>query len=502
MTAGTAAERGASSCAPPAVLVIFGATGDLTSRMLMPAMAALAGRGELAPEFTVVGVGRSELADDEFATRMGEAGDASGDSGWRERAKSFRYIAGDYEQDATYRQLVAVLAEVDEQEGTAGNRVFYLATPPSGFGVIVDALGAHGLNRPADEKAFVRVVMEKPFGHDLDSAVALQRRVEAAFDESQVYRIDHFLGKEAVQNLLALRFANAIFEPVWNRRYVDHVQVTVAESLGVGHRGGFYEEAGALRDMVQNHVMQVLALVLMEPPVTMDPEGIRDEKVKALRAVDVLSADEVTTDVVRARYEAGWVAGEQVPGYRDEDDVDPRSQTETFVAMRLGIDNWRWAGVPIYLRTGKRLAARLTEVSLHFRPAPHLPFADVQTRGLESNTLVLRIEPDEGVTLSFAAKVPGPSFDLRSAAMDFRYRAGFEDKSPDAYERLLYDVLCGDPTLFLRRDEVEQAWRIVAPVLESWGNEAVILARYPAGAWGPREADELLLRDGRQWRMA
>jgi glucose-6-phosphate 1-dehydrogenase len=481
-------------------MVIFGATGDLTSRMLMPALAALAGRDELAPEFTVVGVGRTELAEDEFAARMGEAGDPDEGSAWRQRAKGFRYVKGDYADSQTYKRLAAVLAEVDDEDATAGNRLYYLATPPSAFGTIVTALGAHGLNRPGADGAFVRIVVEKPFGRDLESALDLQRHVEAVFDEAQVYRIDHFLAKEAVQNLLALRFANAVFEPIWNRRYIDHVQITVAESLGVGHRGSFYEQAGALRDMVQNHVMQVLALVLMEPPISMDPEGIRDEKVKVLRAVDLFSAEEVATEVVRARYESGRIAGEDVLGYREEQDVDPRSQTETFVAMRLNVDNWRWAGVPVYVRTGKRLATRATEVSLHFRAPPHLPFPAGLRTGLGPNTLVLRIEPDEGITLCFGAKVPGPSFELRSVAMDFRYRAGFAEESSGAYERLLYDALDGDPTLFIRRDEVEQAWRIVDPILESWHNEAVILARYPAGGWGPGEAGELLERDGRRWR--
>ena len=485
---------------PPAVLVIFGATGDLTSRMLMPALAALDDRDELGPDLAVVGIGRTDLSEEAFATRMGEAGDPSGHTGWREKAKAFRYVRGDYRDAETYTRLAAVLSDLDHHHGTAGNRLYYLATPPSAFAPIDRALGEQGLSTPARDDAFVRVVIEKPFGHDLDSAIALQADVEAAFDESQVYRIDHFLAKEAVQNLLALRFSNAVFEPIWNRRYVDHVQITVAESLGVGHRGAFYEQAGALRDMVQNHVMQVLALVLMEPPATMDAEGIRDEKVKALRAVDVLHADEVGSSVVRARYESGEIAGEEVPGYRDEADVDPRSQTETYVAMRLNVENWRWAGVPVYLRTGKRLAARMTEVSLHFRPAPHLPFATDQIGDFRPNTLVLRIEPDEGITLDFGAKVPGPSFDLRSVAMSFRYRDGFPEDLPNAYERLLYDALVGDATLFIRRDEVEQAWRIVGPVLETWHDEAVILGRYAAGTWGPAEADQLLERDGRTWR--
>lgn len=509
----TGCASGASEVAarrtPPTVLVIFGATGDLTSRMLMPALAALSHRDELGPDFVVIGIGRTDLSDEEFCDRMDQVGDPSGRGDWHQVAKGFRYLRGDLTEPATCARLGALLDELDgEHAGTrdsrALNRVYYLATPPAAFGPIIRALSEQGLNHPnrahPNRAAESRIVIEKPFGHDLESAAALQREVDEAFDEGQVYRIDHFLAKETVQNLLALRFANAIFEPVWNRRYVDHIQITVAESIGIGHRGAFYEQAGALRDMVQNHVMQLLSLILMEPPVTMDAEGIRDEKVKALRAVDVLSSDDVADSVVRARYESGVVFGEEVPGYREEADVDPRSQTETYVAIRLMVDNWRWAGVPVYVRTGKRMAAEVTEVSLHFRPAPHLPFAAAQVDELRPNTLVLRIGPDEGVSLWFGAKVPGASFDLRSVAMGFRYRDGFAEDPPNAYERLLHDALMGDPTLFIRSDEVEQAWRIVDPILETWRNEAVILGRYPAGTWGPSEAARMLERDGRAWR--
>jgi glucose-6-phosphate 1-dehydrogenase len=315
-----------------------------------------------------------------------------------------------------------------------------------------------------------------------------------------VYRIDHYLGKETVQNVLALRFANTIFEPIWDRRYVDHVQITVAEALGVEHRGSFYETAGALRDIVQNHVLQVLSLTLMEPPATIDAQGIRDEKVKALRAVDIPTVDEVLTDVVRAQYDAGWADGHKVPGYREEEGVDPNSQTETYVAMRLRVDNWRWAGVPVYVRTGKRLPKRVTEVALQFHNVPHLPFPPSQSRGLHPNALVMRIQPDEGITLRFGAKVPGQAFEVRDVLMDFSYGAAFIEEPPDAYERLLLDAMVGDPTLFIRTDEVEQAWRIVEPLLEAWQNRDAPLARYEAGTWGPREADELLAREGRQWR--
>ncbi|MGD9797742.1 MAG: glucose-6-phosphate dehydrogenase, partial [Acidimicrobiia bacterium] len=485
----------------PAVLVIFGATGDLTARKLMPAVAALEAGGELPEGFSVVGVGRDEISDEAFAARMLAAATSGDASDWAEVAHRARYVGGDYGDPETFRRLDVVLAEIDAERGSSGNRLYYLATPPSTFAMVIGRLGEHGLAEPGPGGSFARVVIEKPYGHDLASAVELDRVVHAVFDESQVYRIDHYLGKETVQNLLALRFANAVFEPIWNRRYVDSVQITVAESLGVGHRAGFYEQAGALRDIVQNHVMQVLALTVMEPPVRMDAQGIRDEKVKALRAVDVLTADEVATDVVRARYEHGVVDGEEVPGYREEKAVDPRSQTETYVAMRLRVDNWRWAGVPFYIRTGKRLPRRVTEVSLLFRAAPHLPFAPHQVTGLGPNALVLRIEPDEGITLCFAAKVPGEAFDVRTVAMDFSYRRAFGAEPPDAYQRLLGDALAGDPTLFIRSDEVHEAWRIVDPILETWRNEDVILGRYPAGTWGPKEADELLRRDGRDWRI-
>jgi glucose-6-phosphate 1-dehydrogenase len=344
-------------------------------------------------------------------------------------------------------------------------------------------------------------VVEKPFGRDLGSARELNSEIRRYFAETQIYRIDHYLGKETVQNILALRFANGIFEPIWNQHYVDHVQITVAEDIGVGTRGAFYEEAGALRDIVQNHVMQVLALTLMEPPATFDADGIRDEKVKALRAVDVFSSDEVATEVVRAQYGRGWSQGVEVPGYREEEEVDPHSLTETYVAMRLGVDNWRWAGVPVYVRTGKRLPKRVTEVAMQFKEVPHLPFAVSQAEGLDPDLMVLRIQPDEGITLRFGAKVPGQAFRVRSVSMDFFYGAAFLEETPEAYERLLLDSLVGDPTLFIRSDEVQQAWRVCDPVLRAWEEDDVPLATYEAGTWGPVEADRLLEQDGRRWRQ-
>jgi glucose-6-phosphate 1-dehydrogenase len=486
--------------APPCVLVVFGASGDLTSRKLMPALAELAKKRQLPSAFAVVGVARTEMSDDDFRQRMEEAG-GEDNPAWASLVKGFRYVVGDYGDHATFDRLEQVVEEVDRERGTGGNRVYYLATVPQVFASVAAELGDHGMAKPkSDSDAFVRIVIEKPFGHDLDSARELDAALHTVFDEKQIYRIDHYLGKETVQNVLALRFANSIFEPMWNRRYIDHVQVTVAESLGVGHRGGFYEHAGAMRDIVQNHVLQVLALTLMEPPATIDAQGIRDEKVKALRAVDSFTSEEVLTEVVRGQYADGWVEGEHVPAYRGEEDVAPDSTTATYVAMRLNVNNWRWAGVPIYVRTGKRLPKRLTEVAIAFQGVPHLPFKAADARGLQPNALVLRIQPDEGISLRFGAKVPGQAFRVRSVAMDFSYGAAFLEEAPDAYERLLLDAMVGDPTLFIRTDEVEQAWRIVDPILKAWEQEEVPLAFYPAGTWGPKEADQLIERDGRAWR--
>ena len=486
--------------APPCVLVVFGGSGDLTSRKLLPAIAQLAHRRLLPTAFSVVGVARTEWTDDDFR-RHALASGGTTEPGWARMVEGFRYVAGDYAEPDTFERLRAVLDEIDATRGTGGNRVFYLATVPQVFASVAAALGRHGLaKRSADgPKSFVRLVIEKPFGHDLPSARQLDRDLHEVFDENQLYRIDHYLGKETVQNVLALRFANAIFEPIWNRRYVDSVQITVAESVGVGHRGGFYESAGALRDIVQNHVMQVLALTAMEPPATVDAEGIRDEKVKALRAVKVLSPGEVPDHVVRGQYARGWVEGEEVPGYREETGIAPTSPTETYVAARLTIDNWRWAGVPFFLRTGKRLPKRVTEVALTFRDVPHLPFPSGMSTQLGPNALVLRIQPDEGITLRFGAKVPGQAFRVRTVNMDFSYGAAFVEESPEAYERLLLDAMTGDPTLFIRTDEVEHAWRIWDPVLAAWAEPtAPPPFAYAAGSWGPDEATQLL--HGRTWR--
>lgn len=486
---------------PPLVFVLFGASGDLTARKLLPSLASLADQGLLADGFGLIGVARTKWSEDEFRDHCLATAERT-NTAWSEIVKRFRYVQGDYDDDATFSQISATLAELDTPGATcggAGNRLFYLATVPSLFGEVALCLARHGLNRPGPGGRFARLVIEKPFGRDLPTAMALDDTLHAGFDEDQIYRIDHYMGKETVQNVLALRFANSIFEPVWNRRYVGHVHVTVAESIGVEHRGSFYEGAGALRDIVQNHVMQVLALTLMEPSATMDPTAIRDEKVKLLRSIVVPRLDEVETAVVRAQYTAGSIDGQAVPGYRQECGVEPGSMTETFIAMRLRVDNWRWAGVPVFIRTGKRLAKRSTEVAMVFQRPPHLPFAGKLVRGLQPNALVLRIQPDEGISLRFGAKVPGQDYRVRSVAMDFSYKDAFGSDPPEAYERLLLDAMTGDPTLFIRTDEVAQAWRLLEPVEQAFAEGFPHLASYGAGTWGPLEAARLLEPEGYEW---
>jgi glucose-6-phosphate 1-dehydrogenase len=488
------------SKAPPVAMVIFGASGDLTARKILPALARLADRGVLDDGFTVIGVARTEWSDDEFRAHVTESTPDGGPK-WRALTGRFKYVTGEYDHPDTFDQLRSHLDEADRIDGTDGNRLYYLATIPSVFGLVAQALAKHGCTGPGAGGNFARVVVEKPFGRDLDSALALNDEMHRAFDESQIYRIDHYMGKETVQNVLALRFANAIFEPIWNRRYVEQVQVTVAESLGVEHRGGFYETAGALRDIVQNHVMQVLALTLMESPTSTEADRVRDEKVKLLQAIDIPTPDEAVDKSVRGQYLAGTVDGMDVPGYRAEDDVAPDSQTETYLALRLRVENWRWAGVPIYVRTGKRLPARVTEVALTFRQVPFLLFDHRSSRDLRPNTLILRIQPDEGISLEFGAKVPGEKFHIRSVAMDFSYDEAFAGAdAADGYERLIHDAMVGDATLFIRSDEVEQAWRIVDPYLTAWSEPGGGLHFYPAGTWGPHMADLLVERSGDEWR--
>jgi glucose-6-phosphate 1-dehydrogenase len=484
--------------APPGVLVVFGASGDLTHRKLLPALEHLSRRRLLPAAFAVVGVARTEMSDDSFRDLMAEAVPDAG-PGWAEIIKNSAYLAGEYSHPDTFSSLRDRLGQIEEALGTGANRTYYLATIPEVFSEVAMALGNVGLNVPPPGGS-ARLVIEKPFGRDRTTARELDAALHEVFHEDQIYRIDHYLGKETVQNVLALRFANAIFEPLWSRNYIDHVQVTVSETIGVEKRGSFYETAGALRDIVQNHVMQVLSLTLMEPPGSIDAQGIRDEKVKALRSVVVPRHDEVANIAVRAQYDSGWVEGNAVRGYRQEDGVGRQSQTETYVALKLAVDNWRWAGVPIYVRTGKRLPKRLTEVALQFKDVPHLAFPKAAARGLNPNALVLRIQPDEGVTLRFGAKVPGQAFMVRDVLMDFSYGAAFLEEPPDAYERLLLDAMVGDPTLFIRSDEVDTAWGVVQPLLDSWGADGAPLAGYASGSWGPRQADTLIERDGRQWR--
>jgi glucose-6-phosphate 1-dehydrogenase len=419
---------------------------------------------------------------------------------WDRFAQALFYYSGDPADAAIYPGLVDYLKRVEVERGLAGNRLFYCSTPPSLYPHVVTRLGEAGLNRPSDD-AWTRIVIEKPFGRDLTSARALNQTVAGVFGEDQVYRIDHYLGKETVQNVLVFRFANGIFEPLWNRNLVDHVQITVGESIGVEARGAYYEEAGALRDMIQNHILQLLCLVAMEPPVTFDAEAVRDEKTKVMHALRPIAPAEVDQVAVRGRYTAGFVGGRRVPGYREEKGVSPDSQTETYAALKCFVDNWRWAGVPFYLRTGKRLPKRVSEIAVHFRRTPHLVFRRNPETPVEPNRLVLRIQPDEGMSMSFGAKLPGPDLRISPVEMDFDYARVFGGEPPEAYERLLLDAMKGDATLYARADWVDLAWALLVPVLESWGaGNPATLFPYEAGTWGPPEADALMQREGRSWR--
>jgi glucose-6-phosphate 1-dehydrogenase len=485
----------------PACLVIFGASGDLTARKLVPALYNLALQHLLPASFAVIGTARRQMTADAFRHELHDAvaqfsrTTPINEEVWATFARSIDYVPTP--DDGSYDRLREALARHDAAMGAGGNRLFYLATPPAAYEPIVRAIGAHGLR---GESGWSRVVVEKPYGHDLDSAMRLTRAVQEVFREDEVFRIDHYLGKETVQNLLVLRFANSIFEPIWTRQYVDHVQITAAESIGIEERAGYYDTSGAMRDIVQNHLLQLLALVAMEPPAAFDDRSVRDEKVKVLRALRPIAPDQAGSLTVRGQYAAGFIAGERVVGYHEEADVAPGSQTETFVALKCFIDNWRWEGTPFYIRTGKRLPKRSTEIAIRFRVAPHRIFTRDALEGLEANELVIRIQPDEGISLTFGAKVPIQGLRIRSVNMDFGYGESFMVDAPDSYETLILDALRGDATLFTRRDEVEQQWSFVDPILASWREGRPRLAIYAAGAWGPEEADALIAGDGRDWR--
>ena len=494
----------------PCTLIIFGATGDLTARKLLPALYNLSREGLVPGGFSLVGFGRRDWDAEKFREVMHQSATEHSrtqpinSAVWHSFSEGIFFVEGSFGDQAAFQALADCLNTIDQERGTHGNRLFYLATPPSAFDDIVAQLQAAGLNQnganPAYPDGWTRIIIEKPFGHDLASAHELNIKVNRVFDEQQVYRIDHYLGKETVQNLLVARFANAIFEPLWNRQYIDHVQITVAENLGIGSRAGFYEEAGALRDMVTNHMMQLLTLTAMEPPVRFEAEAVRNEKVKVLHALRLLHHGSIETHTLRAQYTQGAVNGAEVPGYRQEKGVADDSRTPTYVALRLEIDNWRWAGVPFYLRTGKRLAKRVTEIAIQFKRPPLLLFSEARD-DIKPNVLALRIQPDEGVTLRFNAKQPGQRMDMQAVNMDFRYGTSFGVDAPEAYERLLLDAMIGDPTLFTRRDEVEAQWAIMTPILDRWAERDERLPEYEAGTWGPYEADQFIQHDeGRTWR--
>jgi glucose-6-phosphate 1-dehydrogenase len=481
----------------PCALVIFGASGDLTKRKLFPALYSLAYRQLLPEKFAIVGVARTAETDDEFRERMKAAVQEFGrdefrDDVWQTLADGMRYVSGgEGNEDAAFDRVAETLAELDRERGTAGNRVYYLAVPPDAFEAIV---GGVGKRRSAN--GWTRLIVEKPFGHDLASALELNDLVHRYFEESEIYRIDHYLGKETVQNMLALRFANGIFEPIWNRQFIDHIQITVAESIGIEGRAAYYEKAGAIRDIFQNHLLQLVALTAMEPPIDFVSDSVRNEKVKVLKSMHTPGPK----NVVRGQYGRGYVDGEEVPGYREEPGVEPNSMTETFVAAKLYVDNWRWADTPYYVRAGKRLARRETTIAIEFKRAPHPPFEELAAEGLRPNVLLINIQPDEGVSLAIGAKVPGQGMQIRTVHMDFLYGGAFRTDMPEAYERLVLDCMRGDSTLFTREDEVIEQWQLVDTIVAAWRRDRPSFPNYAAGTWGPPSSDELMHRDGRAWR--
>jgi glucose-6-phosphate 1-dehydrogenase len=499
-----AAAVGAGKPADPCVMVIFGASGDLTKRKLIPALHNVAKDGLLSENFAVIGVARREMSDEEFRSKLAKDLDEHGPGEadpevWKGLADRLYYCAGDVQEPESFGRLAERLAEVDKRHNARGNVLYYLATAPRFFAPTVERLGEAGLVEEASEN-WRRVIFEKPFGTDYESAVALNRHISKILAERQIYRIDHYLGKETVQNILVFRFANGIFEPLWNHRYIDHVQITVAEGLGVEDRGGYYDKSGALRDMVPNHIFQLISLTTMEPPISFDADAVRDEQAKALRSLAPMTPEEVLQLTVRGQYGEGAIDGAPVAGYRQEDGVPEDSTTETYVAMKMTLDNWRWAGVPIYLRTGKRLPARATEIAIQFRKAPFMLFRKTDVHRLPASRLILRLQPDEGISLSFGAKVPGPVVKLDTVDMDFKYSEYFGARPSTGYERLLYDCMSGDATLFQRADMTETSWKIVAPIMDVWkALPPRDFPNYAAGSWGPTAADELLARDGRKW---
>ena len=489
--------------ADPCVIVIFGAMGDLTKRKLMPALCHLSCEGCMT-DFQIIGIGRQDLTDESYRQVIREAMSGSGrtehltDEEWKRFQSRIHYSRGQLNDDNTYRTIAARLEEMSSQ-GLSRNRLYYLSTPPSLAPTIVDGLGKADLAK--QDQGWVRIVVEKPFGSDLESAKSLNAEIARVFTENQVYRIDHYLGKDTVQNILVFRFGNSMFEPIWNRNYVDYVEISAAETLGVGSRAGYYEEAGALRDMVANHLLQLLTLTAMEPPVAFDADSVREEKVQVLRSIPPLQPTEVARRTVRGQYGPGEIDGESLKTYREESGVAQASLTETYVAVEFGIANWRWAGVPFYVRTGKRLARQLTEIAVHLKRTPQALFARTPHDQIEPNTIVLRIQPNEGITVTIGAKRPGSEMHTSTVHMDFCYQTGFGVRSPDAYETLLLDVMRGDATLFIRRDEVEAQWRLITPIEEAWSAQSTPrFPNYSAGSDGPTEAEELVARNGHHWR--
>jgi glucose-6-phosphate 1-dehydrogenase len=493
----------------PCAVVIFGASGDLTKRKLMPGLYNLAVSGSLSGGVAVVGVARREKSNEDFRNEMRAAiskfsrRQPIDEAVWSDFERRVTYVSGTFEDPTTYERLAKHLEELDKERGTGGSRLFYLAVPSAEFGTIAGMLREAKLVRPPVRSGggpWTRMVIEKPFGHDLASARALNDTIASVFDESQVFRIDHYLGKETVQNLLVFRFANSLFEPLWNREHVDHVQISVAEDIGVEGRGKFYEATGVTRDIVENHLMQLLCLTAMEPPISLSADSVRDEKVKVLRSLRAMAPTQVPDNVIRGQYARGFVRGDEVSGYRREPDVSPTSRVETYLAMRVFVDNWRWGGVPFYMRAGKRLARRVTEIAVTFKKVPHGLFR-APDGGITPNVLAMRIQPDEGIALRFISKEPGQQTILRGVAMDFRYGAVFGSNTPEAYERLLLDAMRGEATLFTRRDEVEEQWAYMDHVFAAWAREGnTPPPLYAAGSWGPEPADDLLARDGRRWR--